>query len=159
MSPNFLTSWVSILLGLALVSRATARVERASPFAFGFHISVFLYSLFFTCHWISFVFLLYDRRFCTKSVDLSLIHFLCEFPGLGLALVPHVVVPEAEQRCTWSRNLVPNFCPSPGLKFEHWHLAATSVTTSPLRTPSVGLYYDTTSLSTNYILIGLLAII
>src|SRR6218665_2727222 len=35
---------------------------------------------------------------------------LGEFPGLGLALVPNVVVPEAEQRCTWSRNRDPNFC-------------------------------------------------
>ena len=29
---------------------------------------------------------------------------LGEFPGLGLALVPDVVVPKAEQRCTWSRH-------------------------------------------------------
>src|SRR6218665_3038119 len=36
---------------------------------------------------------------------------LGEFLGLGLALVPDVVVPEAEQGCAWSRNLDPNFCP------------------------------------------------
>src|SRR6218665_2163680 len=37
-----------------------------------------------------------------------------EFPGLGLTLVPDVVVPEAEQRCAWSRKLDPNFCPGRG---------------------------------------------
>src|SRR6218665_3565566 len=44
----------------------------------------------------------------------SLIHFLGEFPGLGLALVLDVVVPEAEQRCAWRRKLDPNFCPGRG---------------------------------------------
>jgi len=39
---------------------------------------------------------LYDRRICTHSVNPSLTHFLGEFPGLELALVPDVVVPEAE---------------------------------------------------------------
>src|SRR6218665_1219938 len=43
-----------------------------------------------------------------------LTHLLGEFPGLGLALVPDVVVPEAKQGCAWSRNLDPNFCPGPG---------------------------------------------
>src|SRR6218665_1780952 len=66
------------------------------------------------CHWISFVFLLYGRRIATHSVDPSLTHFLGEFPGLGLALVPDVVVQEAEQWCAWSRNLDPNFCPGRG---------------------------------------------
>src|SRR6218665_369021 len=42
------------------------------------------------------------------SVDPSHTHFLGEFPGFGLALVPDVVVPEAEQRCSWSRKLGPN---------------------------------------------------
>src|SRR6218665_3083477 len=51
------------------------------------------------------------RRIATHLVDPSLTHFLGEFPGLGLALVPDVVVPEAEQRCAWSRKLDPNFCP------------------------------------------------
>jgi len=41
------------------------------------------------------MFLLYG--ICTHSVDPSLTHFLGELPGLGLALVPDVVVPEAEQ--------------------------------------------------------------
>src|SRR6218665_278404 len=45
------------------------------------------------------------------AVDLSLTHSVGEFPGLGLALVPNVVAPEAEQRCAWSRKLDPNFCP------------------------------------------------
>src|SRR6218665_1006335 len=46
-----------------------------------------------------------------RSTLPSLTHFLGEFPGLGLALVPDVVVPEAEQRCAWSRKIDPNFCP------------------------------------------------
>src|SRR6218665_1147772 len=54
------------------------------------------HSLFLICHWISFVFLLYGRRIATHSVDPSLTHFLGEFPDLGLALLPDVVVPEAE---------------------------------------------------------------
>ena len=33
-------------------------------FPFAFHISVFFHSLFFTCNWISFVFLLYDGSIC-----------------------------------------------------------------------------------------------
>src|SRR6218665_3554181 len=70
----------------------------------------FFHSLFFPCHWISFVLLLYIRRICAHSVDSSLTHFLGEFPGLGQAQVPDVVVPKAEQWCAWSRNLYPNFC-------------------------------------------------
>ena len=45
------------------------------------------------------MFLLYGRRICTHSVDPSITHFVGEFPGLGLALVPDVVVPDAEQGC------------------------------------------------------------
>ena len=37
-----------------------------------------------------------DIGYLHPSVDPSLTHFLGEFPGLGLALVPDVVVPEAE---------------------------------------------------------------
>src|SRR6218665_3619574 len=33
---------------------------------------------------------------------------------LGLALVPDIVVPEADQRCASSRKLDPNFCPGRG---------------------------------------------
>src|SRR6218665_3743894 len=80
---------------------------------FDFHISLFFHSL-FTCHWISVVFLLYGRRIDTHSVDPSLTHYLGEFPGLGLALVPDVVVPKAEQRCAWRRQFDPNFCPGRG---------------------------------------------
>ena len=39
--------------------------------------------------------LLYDRRICTHLINPSLAD--CEFPGLGLALVPDVV-PEVEHR-------------------------------------------------------------
>src|SRR6218665_1613357 len=73
---------------------------------FAFHIWCFTFAL--ICHWISIVFLLYGRRIATHSVDPSLTHFLGEFPGLGLALVPDVVDREAEQRCARSRKLDPN---------------------------------------------------
>src|SRR6218665_325126 len=86
-------------------------------FSFALHISVLFHSL-FTCHWISFVFFLYGRRICPHSVDPSLTHFLGDFPDLGLALEPYVVVPEAEQRCAWSRNLDPNFCSCRGRTLE-----------------------------------------
>src|SRR6218665_3133638 len=72
-----------------------AMVSIALPLAF--HTWCLPFAL--ICHWISIVFLLYGRRIATHSVDPSLTHFLGEFPGLGLALVPDVVVPEAEQRC------------------------------------------------------------
>src|SRR6218665_2746844 len=85
------TGWLSYP-GLSRVSLLLVSIA----FPFAFHISVFFHSLFFTCHWISFVFFLYDRRSCTHSIDPSLINFLDEFPGLGLTLVPNVVYPEAE---------------------------------------------------------------
>src|SRR6218665_574136 len=66
---------------------------------FAFHTWCFPFAL--ICRLISIVFLLYGRRIATHSV-------------LGLALVPDVVVPEAEQRCAWSRKLDPNFCPGRG---------------------------------------------
>src|SRR6218665_1127727 len=44
----------------------------------------------------------------------SITYFLGEFPGLGLALVPDVVVPEAEQKWAWSINLDSKVCPSRG---------------------------------------------
>src|SRR6218665_2659613 len=91
--------------GLSLVL-----VSIALPFAF--HTWCFSFAL--ICHWFSIVFLLYGRRIATHSVDPSLTHFLGEFPGLGLALVPDVVVPEAEQWCAWSRKLDPIFCPDRG---------------------------------------------
>src|SRR6218665_3900181 len=79
---------------------------------FAFHTWCFPFAL--ICHWSSIVFLLYGRRIATHSVDPSLTHFLGEFPGFGLALVPDVVVPEAAQRCAWSRKLDPNFCSGRG---------------------------------------------
>ena len=39
---------------------------------------------------------------------------LGEFPGMGLALGPDVVVPEAEEGCAWSRNLDNKFLTWPG---------------------------------------------
>ena len=44
-------------------------------FPFAPHISVFFHSLFFTCHWISFVFLLYGRCICTLRLTLHLLTF------------------------------------------------------------------------------------
>src|SRR6218665_3310138 len=79
---------------------------------FAFHSWCFPFAL--ICHWISIVFPLYGRRIATHSVDPSLTHFLGEFPFLGLAVVPDVLVPEAEQRCAWSRKLDPNFCTGRG---------------------------------------------
>ena|SRR6218665_1877960 len=76
-------------------------VSIALPFAF--HTLCFPFAL--ICHWISIVFLLYGQCIATHSVDPSLTRFLGEFPGLGLALAPDVLVPEAEQRCEWSRKL------------------------------------------------------
>src|SRR6218665_2688568 len=58
------------------------------------------------CHWISIVFLLYGRRIATRSVDPSLTHFLGEFPGLRLALVPDVVVPEADSGAHGAENSI-----------------------------------------------------
>src|SRR6218665_625164 len=71
---------------------------------FGFHTWCFPFVL--TCHWISIVFLLYGRRIATHSVDPSLTHFLGEFPGLGLALVPDVVVPEADSGAHGAENSI-----------------------------------------------------
>src|SRR6218665_2358925 len=110
-----LTSSLGEFLGywLTLVSCSTARIGVHRLSIRLSYLSVF-HSLFFTCHWISFVFLLYGKRICTHSVDSSLAHSFGEFPGLGLAMVPDVVVPEAEQGCAWNRNLDPNLCPGRG---------------------------------------------
>ena len=40
------------------------------------YVLVFFHLFFFTCHWISFVFLLYDWHICIHLVDPSLTHFL-----------------------------------------------------------------------------------
>src|SRR6218665_846792 len=77
-------------------------VSIALPFAF--HTWCFPFAL--ICHWISIVFLVYGRRIATHSVDPSLTHFLGEFPGLGLALVPDVVVPEADSGAHGAENLI-----------------------------------------------------
>ena len=58
------------------------------------------------------------------SVDPSLTHFLGVFPGLGLAMVPNVVVAEAEQRCVKQKSRF-KFLPWPG--FEPCSLMATNV--------------------------------
>src|SRR6218665_252066 len=78
------------VLGLALVSWAFARV--------GIHrLSLRLPDLVFSIHPSSSAIGFYSCFFftATHSVDPSLTHFLYEFPGLGLALIPDVVVPAA----------------------------------------------------------------
>src|SRR6218665_3829665 len=75
-------------------------VSIALPFTF--HTWCFPFAL--ICHWISFVFILYGRRIATHSVDLF--YFLGEFPGLGLALVPDVVVPEADSGAHGAENSI-----------------------------------------------------
>src|SRR6218665_2529314 len=96
---------------LAKVSWAAARVGVHRLFLFSLpYLGVFP----FTCHWISFVFLLYDRRICTHSIDPSLADD--EFPGLGLALVPDVVVPEAEHGVHMKQKSSFKFLPWPGFE-------------------------------------------
>src|SRR6218665_3855713 len=85
-------------------------VSIALPFAF--QTCCFPFAV---CHWISIMFLLYGQRIATHSVNPALTPFLGEFPGLGLALIPGVVVPEVDQLYTWSRKLDPNFCPGRGI--------------------------------------------
>src|SRR6218665_3202749 len=77
-------------------------VSIALPFAF--HTWCFAFAL--ICHWMSIVFLLYGRLFATNSVDPSLTPFFGEFPGLGLALVPDVVVPEADGGAHGAENSI-----------------------------------------------------
>src|SRR6218665_1221340 len=77
-------------------------VSIALPFAF--HTWCFPFAP--ICHWISILFLLYRRRIATHSVDLSLTHFLGEFRGLGLALVPDVVVPAADSGAHGAENSI-----------------------------------------------------
>src|SRR6218665_1868309 len=96
MFPHFLTMQVSRLLGWLWYPGLPPVLVSIAFSHFAFHISVFFHSL-FNCHWISFLFLLYGRSICTHLVDPSLTHSLGEFPGLGLALVPDVVVSEMKQ--------------------------------------------------------------
>src|SRR6218665_897843 len=75
--------WVlfqAIGTGLGILGSPHVGVHRL--FLFAFHISAFFHSL-FIYHCISSVFLLYDRRICSRSVDSSLTHFLGEFPYLS----------------------------------------------------------------------------
>ena len=117
------------LLGLAVVSWAFARIGVHRP---SLRFPYLVFSIRSYCHWISIAFLLYGRRIATHSVDPSLTRFLGEFPGLGLALVPDAVVPEAEQRCAWSKNSI-QISALAGV--EPRHLAAADVATRLLCTP------------------------
>ena len=80
------------------------------------------------------MFLFYDRRICTHSIDPSLAHG--EFPGLGLALVglPDVVVPEVEHGVHMKQESRFNFCPGRDLNLGTRSLMAANVTTRLRRT-------------------------
>src|SRR6218665_2962582 len=98
MSPHFVTMYVSRLLGLALVHWAFARVgvhclSVRLPYLGVFPFTLLRLPLNFIR--VSSLRLMYLH----PSVDTSLTHFFGVFPCLGLALVPDVVVPEAEQGC------------------------------------------------------------
>src|SRR6218665_1274650 len=67
---------------------------------FAFHTWCFPFAL--ICHWISIACLLYGRRIAAHSVT----HLLGEFPGLRLALVPDVVVPEADSGAHGAENSI-----------------------------------------------------
>ena len=71
------------------------------------------------------VFLLYDRHICTHLTDPSLADG--EFPGLGLALVPDVVVPEAEHGVRMKEKS--RIKPGRGLNLGPCSLMAVNVTT------------------------------
>src|SRR6218665_3372918 len=71
---------------------------------FAFHTWCFPFAR--ICHCISIVFLLYDRRIATHSVDPSLTHCLGEFPGFGMAKVPDVLVPEADSGANGAENSI-----------------------------------------------------
>src|SRR6218665_124008 len=90
-----------------MVSWATACLGVHRLFSFAFHSSVLFHSLFFTSYWISLMFLLYDRRICTHSVDHSLTHCLGEFPGLGCC-GPFI---RGGAAVSGSRTFDPNFFP------------------------------------------------
>ena len=77
------TFFIERVLGMALVSWATDHVGVHRLFPFSFQISVFLHPLFFACHRISFVILLYDYSVCTHLVDPSLTHFFRRVFMLG----------------------------------------------------------------------------
>ena len=146
MSPHFLAGWVSRLSFLSFPGSGILGFRQCwCPFPSSSISRVFLHSLFFTCHRISFVFLLYDWCICTHRTTphLGPAHFFGEFPGLGLALVSDAVVPEAEQslqRCARSRHLVSNFCPGRGLNLGPCSLMAANVATRLGRTPTLYIY-------------------
>jgi len=87
--PGLLPVLVSIVFFPSPSKSRCFFVHYSSP-AFGFH-SCFFFST--------------DVSAPIRST-LNLLTFLGEFPGLGLALVPDIVVLKAEHGCAWSRNLV-----------------------------------------------------
>src|SRR6218665_460850 len=92
------------LLGLALVSWAFTRIGVHRP-SLRFPYLVFSIRSYLPLDF-NRVSSLRPTYIATHSVDPSLTHFLGEFPGLGLALVPDVVVQEAESGAHEAENSI-----------------------------------------------------
>src|SRR6218665_2059228 len=103
--PRISSSLGEFGIAMALVSWAFARIGVHRP-SLRFRLGVF-HSLLSAIGFQSCFFFMADVLPPIRSRYPSLTHFLCEFPGLGLALVPDAVVTEAEERCAWSRKLDP----------------------------------------------------
>src|SRR6218665_3784106 len=97
-------------MGLALVAWAFARIGVHRP---SLHIPYLVFSIRFYLP-LDFNRVSSLRPTYCHPFGRPFTYLLCEFPSLGLALVPDVVVPEVEQWCAWSRKLDPNFCPGRG---------------------------------------------
>jgi len=136
--PSLLARWVSRLLGVWCPGPAPCYCPL--PFTFTFHISVFIHSLFLNCHWISFVFLLYDQRIYTHSVDPWLTHFLCELPGL---LQARCCGPRGRAGLHMEQESQSKFLPWPG--FGPWHCKRPRTLPLDHRTPLKEIRYKQTS--------------
>src|SRR6218665_1850734 len=90
--------WCPVLSPVGLL------VSIALPFAF--HTWCFPFALIY--HWISIAFLLYGRRIAIRHPfgQPFTCSLLGEFPGLGLALVPDVAVPEADSGAHRAENSI-----------------------------------------------------
>jgi len=60
---------------------------------------------------------LYSLFYYVYVVYIKIMQYSRNVPQPG---IPDVMVSEAEQRCAWSRNLDPSFCPCRDLKLGHW---------------------------------------
>jgi len=124
--PYFLTGWVSRLLGLLWYPGLSGLPPCCclSPFPLPFHISVLFHSLIFTCHWISFVFLLYNWCICNHRSILHLLTFWVSFQAWNWLWYPMLGSQRRSRGAlarVWTSDL--------GI------LAATKITARPLHTP------------------------